>query len=667
MNNRTRTHIWIVLIFCIQIVVILPVAAQKDTTNLSELSLEELLDLEVFTADKKGTALRETPGVMTVISHEDIIHSGARDLLDVLKLLVPGFEFGIDVEGVVGIGMRGIWAHEGKILLLIDGMECNEDLFSNTLYGNHYLVENIDRIEIVRGPGSAIYGGYAGLGVINIITKSAMLNGGYAGVLYSQMSESFSHRNMHSAFGRNIGDWHFGATAVISQGVRSQSVNTDYLGNVKSMKNMTDINTYNLNTHIKYKDLTVRLLADMFQFDMIDVWGENSEEAISEIFDQYSALVNYEWQVSEKLKIVPQIQYKFQTPWNTDIPEQEYACTKTVNKTWGNVSSFWKLNEKSDLISGLEVNNTLFGISDERKPYEELYRDSKTETGYLNYAFFNQFTHINQYANITIGARYDYSTVYGSSFVPRIGLTKASDLYHIKLMISQSFRIPGGMIPERVPIGVPSIVPEKATNYEVEAGLKLWSTAYVTVNVYSVVFDKIITYGRDATTGVGTYRNKGKLGTLGGELELKQKSDKLTIILNYAFYRATKRDAANFLVPDNSGYFLAFAPHKLNLYANYKINEHISISPKFSLIGKRFAYSQFDENTQEDVLSTYEPQLFAGLFLNMDDMWYQGLNLDMGISNILDEKELFLQPYRGSHAPLPGLSRAIQFRIFYEF
>lgn len=73
--------------------------------------------------------------------------------------LIPGFDFGVDVEGIVGIGVRGNWAHEGKVLMLWDGLEMNEDLYSTLQFGGHYPVGQIKRIEIIRGPGSAIYGG----------------------------------------------------------------------------------------------------------------------------------------------------------------------------------------------------------------------------------------------------------------------------------------------------------------------------------------------------------------------------------------------------------------------------------------------------------------------------------------------------------------------------
>src|SRR5262249_55985153 len=139
-------------------------------TDVQQLSLADLLDTQVDVASKKPQTTRETPGIVTVITRADILNSGARDLLDVM-VLVPGFAPGVDVEGVVDLGVRGQWGHEGKILLLIDGQPMNELLYSTIQLANHYPLESIDRIEVIRGPGSAIYGGYAELAVINIITR----------------------------------------------------------------------------------------------------------------------------------------------------------------------------------------------------------------------------------------------------------------------------------------------------------------------------------------------------------------------------------------------------------------------------------------------------------------------------------------------------------------
>ncbi|MBI5743888.1 MAG: Plug domain-containing protein, partial [Elusimicrobia bacterium] len=129
--------------------------------------------------------LRETPGLVTVITREEIQAQGARDLIDVLKL-VPEFDFGMDVQGNLGLGVRGNWANEGKVLLLWDGQVYNETLYS-TIQFDRFPVDQIEEIEIIKGPGSVLYGGFAELAVINVKTQSAKtLNGSSAFAAYGQ-------------------------------------------------------------------------------------------------------------------------------------------------------------------------------------------------------------------------------------------------------------------------------------------------------------------------------------------------------------------------------------------------------------------------------------------------------------------------------------------------
>jgi outer membrane receptor for ferrienterochelin and colicin len=140
------------------------------------------------------TRLTDSPAVVTAVSAEEIRSSGARDLMDVL-LLVPGFFFGVDVQGTIGPGFRGLWGQEGKILLLIDGKEMNEQLYSTMQLGHEFPVELIERVEVVRGPGSVIYGGNAELAVVNVITRNAQGSTDVlASATYGQMLGSYGRR-----------------------------------------------------------------------------------------------------------------------------------------------------------------------------------------------------------------------------------------------------------------------------------------------------------------------------------------------------------------------------------------------------------------------------------------------------------------------------------------
>ena len=99
-------------------------AAARAQSELELFEADARLKQETTVASVRPATLRDSPGILTLLSREEILASGARDLLDVLQL-VPGFAPAVDVEGAVDVGFRGVWGHEGKILLLLDGQEMN--------------------------------------------------------------------------------------------------------------------------------------------------------------------------------------------------------------------------------------------------------------------------------------------------------------------------------------------------------------------------------------------------------------------------------------------------------------------------------------------------------------------------------------------------------------
>src|SRR5689334_7917649 len=96
----------------------------------SALSLEDILNLPSTIAARKALTQRQSPSIISIVTSEEIRNSGARDLYEILKTQVPGIQFGQDVDGLTGIAVRGLWSNAGKVLLLIDGLEANEEVFA---------------------------------------------------------------------------------------------------------------------------------------------------------------------------------------------------------------------------------------------------------------------------------------------------------------------------------------------------------------------------------------------------------------------------------------------------------------------------------------------------------------------------------------------------------
>ena len=137
--------------------------------------LDSLLNIEVSPAAKFAQTSREAPASVTVITSEEIRRQGFRMLAEVLES-VPGF-FITDNHSYVSLGVRGFGPSGGddkRVLCLMDGHTLNENFLDGVRPGTGLGLDLsfIDQVEVVRGPGSALYGSNAMLAVVNIMTKS---------------------------------------------------------------------------------------------------------------------------------------------------------------------------------------------------------------------------------------------------------------------------------------------------------------------------------------------------------------------------------------------------------------------------------------------------------------------------------------------------------------
>lgn len=131
---------------------------------------------DLVTATKRHSPLRKAPAIATIITANEIRNMGAQNLLDLLKM-VPGISIATTEYGSNMIEVRGIrTAYNEKILLMIDGHSINKTSSGGGLYllADILPLENIKQVEVVRGPGSALYGSNAFMATINIITRDAI-------------------------------------------------------------------------------------------------------------------------------------------------------------------------------------------------------------------------------------------------------------------------------------------------------------------------------------------------------------------------------------------------------------------------------------------------------------------------------------------------------------
>jgi iron complex outermembrane receptor protein len=159
--------------------VTVPAQTPQNIPDVTTITLEDLMDLQVTSVSKRAQKLADAAAAIFVITQDDIRRSGASSIPEALRL-VPGLEVARIDENKWAIGSRGFNGRfDNKLLVLIDGRSVYTPLFSGVYWNvQDVMLEDVDRIEVIRGPGATLWGANAVDGVINIITKSAKLTQG---------------------------------------------------------------------------------------------------------------------------------------------------------------------------------------------------------------------------------------------------------------------------------------------------------------------------------------------------------------------------------------------------------------------------------------------------------------------------------------------------------
>lgn len=147
---------------------------QSDIPDVTAMSMEDLMNMQVTSVSKRSQKLADAAAAVFVITQDDIRRSGATNIPEALRM-VPGIQVARIDENKWAIASRGFNGRfDNKLLVLIDGRSVYTPLFSGVYWNvQDVMLEDVDRIEVIRGPGATLWGANAVDGVINIITKSA--------------------------------------------------------------------------------------------------------------------------------------------------------------------------------------------------------------------------------------------------------------------------------------------------------------------------------------------------------------------------------------------------------------------------------------------------------------------------------------------------------------
>ena len=159
----------LLLLFC-------GVSQGQDSPDLTGRSLQDLMNIKVYSASRYSQLVSEAPASVTVISRNQIERGGYRTLADILRS-VRGFYISYDRQysylGVRGFSDSG--DYNTRVLLMVDGHRMNDAIYEQAMLGTEFILDvgTIERVEITRGPSSSLYGTNAVFAVVNVITRKA--------------------------------------------------------------------------------------------------------------------------------------------------------------------------------------------------------------------------------------------------------------------------------------------------------------------------------------------------------------------------------------------------------------------------------------------------------------------------------------------------------------
>lgn len=647
------------------------------------LDLIQLSNIRIVTATKRTSSLRKAPAIATVITAQEIRNMGARTLMDVLKM-VPGFGISIIENGTHPIEVRGIRTpNSEKILVMIDGHATNMNIFGSGFYvfADMLSVENIKQVEVIRGPGSALYGTSAFLATINVITREA---DEIDGVETKVGVGSFDTVKGNLAAGKRSNDKLAISTSIDYYKTDGADVvvESDRLsGTPYSLAPASpDLKVEQADAFLKvlYGDLAFRghfitTRKGMFipAFAVIDesyyeadyYWGELAWNR--EITQNLSTLIKLYYDHYEQdpfYKIMP-------NGFNDSFPDGMTLIWRVKNRTYGGELQFeWKAFEGNYLIAGVAYNDfEQYGIEalanyDTSGAYIGGFQESpkfNRSTSRQTWAVFlqDEWQALEQF-NLTAGIRYDHYSDFGNTINPRAGLVwNLEDNVDLKLLYGRAFRAPlfTELYATRAnpyAIGNPDLDPERITTWE--AGVTYRPVPYIDADLnyfYSKVKDQIGRVGAEPAQ----YANVVSSVTKGVELGLNGYGmNNLQWKLAYTY-----QDPRN----DLTGKRLPYVPsHRGSVSLNYGLTRNLNLHTDVLWTGSR-PRSEGESRSEMPSFTTVD------LALTVRRCW-QRLECQLAVHNLLDKQ--YADPDTSSvlnYAPddFPREGRSVLGSVLYRF
>jgi len=553
-----------------------------ETKALTSLDIDvvpdELLQIKVTTASKKSEAQSDAPSALSVITSREIEQFGANNLQEVLDRIVGAYSLGSNLYRQNVVSMRGdLLTHfNNHVLIMINGRPIREAIYGGTDMAIFaaFPLEGIERIEVIRGPGSVLYGTNAYTGVINILTKVednhliAKGGGGALGTNYGSVVGGIKRGDFRiTAGGRYFKDngWNFDARDETGKRTPNADSSLKYGQQHTGLVLNTSYKGLQLNAFIGMTEQTNLGPTVHWHPDSLNLTKINANRMFFDL--GYKHKFSNRWQTTANVTSnLSGTGFKLALRNPTFTNSKDYGdYYAQSNDIIGEITNYYSFNEKLNwtlggtvyYMSGNAVTDTVAGTT--KRPdvpkYTETWFNAYTQ---LDYKPFKQL-------KLTGGVQMNKAQGVDVNFVPRIGaIINATDKIGAKILYGQAFRaafrgenninVPGILLgPAARPEVATNLLPEVVSTIDVQA---FYNTPkyQLSATYFNSTQTNLISRipGTQATPPVvvpvgtavpATYTNAGKLFSQGIEIEAKTTPiNSLFITASLSYQTNTRED-----------------------------------------------------------------------------------------------------------------------------
>jgi iron complex outermembrane receptor protein len=644
--------------------------------DLMELSLKDLLQVNVSTVSLSEQKIIEAPGVVSILTHEELHLMGIRTIREALTLVAGFTPLQNDDEQILAV--RGIYATtDQKILVMRDGHSLNEANIDLPQTDYSLSIENIKKIEIIRGPGASIYGNSAVAAVVNIITTDqegsrVKLGVGNYGQFNLEAVSCIKTRGngKFMAFGRYTGTNGQPFDVKVQKG-SEENLNGTYLANHYP-------SNYDIGFNYSYRQFSTILSIRHHSYKTY--WSAQgfytNVDSLLVKPGLKQDIIHYGFSVDPKIKDKVKLHLQHYVDYcklsNTrllsSIDDSMYINGRVQLSEWNvlkgglNYYSIWQYSLSGQMVGGVSL---------EQRRYLDTWLASNTKNpSTIEYSqrpffakgkelraacFFQVQQSLTDWLKVDCGARYDWAENFDASFNPRIALI--ANIYEpltFKAIFTKAFQAPGYSYRTSnadFSGSIDALKPERLTTYQVSLRYDFLKMSYVEISAYYNRLKNLITRSPDKNY----YANIGQYASYGIEADAHYTIGDISSFFNYSLLLPdTVFFDSNYLITNiHKNDFKNFPKHSVNAGFIYNLTESCHFA----------AYAQYASGFYASDNSRMDQRIVFNTSLTIQEL-IKDVEFQLSVYNLANKKYKLGDP---SFVPIEQPGRWFMFSVLYTF